>query len=199
MMFVDGENLTCRAQKYFDSGPIKIKLEEGKYFERNHFLWMPFLNQKTWATSDVASDDCVLKDTYALRSYYFTSVQGDEPKRKAVEQRLRDLRFTPFVYPRVKERGSKGVDIALTTEMLSHAYRGNYDIAVLVAADADYLPLIQEVKRQGKLVHLWFLDEPCVTQELKLAVDLFADMRKIFTDRWKKAIEMGTTQTHANH
>ena len=39
---------------------------------------------------------------------------------------------------------AKGVDIALTTDMLSNAFLGNYDVAVLVAGDGDYVPLVEQ-------------------------------------------------------
>jgi uncharacterized LabA/DUF88 family protein len=55
-------------------------------------------------------------------------------------------------------RKTKGVDITLTRDMLSHAFRGNYDVARLIAGDGDYLPLIEEVKRLGKRVQVCFFD-----------------------------------------
>jgi len=40
--------------------------------------------------------------------------------------------------------------------MLSNAIDNNYEVAVLVAGDADYVPLVEEVKRRGKMVILCF-------------------------------------------
>jgi uncharacterized protein (TIGR00288 family) len=105
-----------------------------------------------------------------------------------VEQALWSLGFTPQVFRRDKGRGSKGVDIALTKEMLSHAFRDNYDAAALVAADADYVPLVDEVKRLGKRVHVWFFNAPCLSPKLKLSADVFIDLAPRFEDLWKRSL-----------
>ena len=67
---------------------------------------------------------------------------------------------------KVKGRPSKGVDIALTCDMLSHASHDNYDVAVLIAGDGDYVPLVDEVKRLGKLVHLVFFQSTGLNPKL---------------------------------
>jgi uncharacterized LabA/DUF88 family protein len=50
----------------------------------------------------------------------------------------------------------KGVDVSLTTQMLSHAYRGNYDVAYLLAGDGDYAPHVEGVCRLGRMVIVVF-------------------------------------------
>jgi uncharacterized LabA/DUF88 family protein len=40
--------------------------------------------------------------------------------------------------------------------MLTHAHKGNYDIAILIAGDDDYGPLVKAVKDTGCRVVLWF-------------------------------------------
>src|SRR4051812_22386937 len=97
------------------------------------------------------------------RSYYFTSAQGDADLMDDVGAKLWNLGFTPHVFKRSGTRHSKGVDIALTNEMLSHAFRDNYDSAALVSGDGDYVPLVEEVKRIGKRVHVWFFDDKCLS------------------------------------
>jgi uncharacterized LabA/DUF88 family protein len=76
------------------------------------------------------------------------------------------------------------VDIALTKEMLSHAFRDNYDLAVVAAGDADYIPLIEEVKRIGKRVHLWFFDAPGLNPRLKQSADAYYDLWTSFERAW---------------
>ena len=44
-------------------------------------------------------------------------------------------------------------------DMLSNAYNDNFDVAVLVAGDGDYIPLISEIKRLGKVIYLVFFLE----------------------------------------
>jgi len=50
------------------------------------------------------------------------------------------------MFYRSRNRRSKRVDSTLATDMRTHAHRKNYDIAVLVAGDEDYVPLVEAVK-----------------------------------------------------
>ena len=46
----------------------------------------------------------------------------------------------------------KGVDVQIAVDMLAGAFGGAFDIAVLVAGDADFVPVVEEVKRRGVMV-----------------------------------------------
>ena len=46
----------------------------------------------------------------------------------------------------------KGVDALIAVDMLTGAFSGLFDIAVLVAGDADFVPVVEEVKRRGVMV-----------------------------------------------
>ena len=46
----------------------------------------------------------------------------------------------------------KGVDIQLATYMITHSFKNNYDVAVLVAGDNDFVGALQAVKDNGKKV-----------------------------------------------
>ena len=81
----------------------------------------------------------------ATRAYYYTSVVGDEQRIKSVEQSLWENGFQAKVFKKQnKQTKSKGVDIALATDFLSNAFLNNYDVAVLIAGDADYIPMETE-------------------------------------------------------
>jgi len=70
--------------------------------------------------------------------------------------------------------------------MLSHAFFDNYDDAVLVAGDGDYVPLIQEVKRLGKNVFVSFFgDGAGLAKEVRLVADRFQDLTAHFVTRWE--------------
>lgn len=51
-------------------------------------------------------------------------------------------------------RGSeeKGVDTRLTTAMISSAWIDNYDVAVLVSSDRDFVPVVEFLETKGKKV-----------------------------------------------
>jgi len=124
--------------------------------------------------------------SYALRASYYTSFVGDDQALQTIREGLWKLGFDAHAFK--KARGAaraKGVDVALTKDMLSHAFRGNYESAVLVAGDGDYLPLVEEVKRLGKQVHIWFFEGEGLSPDLKLSADVFFDLTNRFIDRWK--------------
>jgi uncharacterized LabA/DUF88 family protein len=101
---------------------------------------------------------------------------SDSPKIKETAEALKKAGIeAPRVFKKTKDRGSKGVDIALATDMLGHAHRKHYDLAILVAGDGDYVPLVEAVQREGALVHVWFLQNG-LSPSLQMAADGYADI-----------------------
>lgn len=174
MLFVDGENLTCRLQGLFDDG--KRRIAETTHFLRDVFAWFQGRGTMSGFVGPVAFPN--MRETQCIRCHYYTSCPGDQNKLDEVRARLRKIGFDPQVFKRNKNGRSKGVDISLTKDMLSHAFRDNYDVAILVAGDGDYLPLIDEVKRLGKIVRVAFLtgEKSGLSSEVQLAADHFIDL-----------------------
>jgi uncharacterized LabA/DUF88 family protein len=162
MMFVDGENLA-----------IRFKAELGEKQCGSHlihvpdvFVWSRFLSRQHDSQEWV-------------RRYYYTSARGDAQAREVYEEQLRSVGIeAPRVFPRRSSRRSKRVDITLATEMLTHAHRGNFDIAVLVAGDEDYVPLVEAVKSEGRRVAVWFFENG-LSQALRRSADHFWDIRDL--------------------
>jgi NYN domain len=181
MLFVDGENFTVRGQKFALDN--RVALKEGPNYCRDACLWFPGLKPTVALTNTL--DTPLQVQPHAIRSYYATSVTGDEPRVLSVRQARRPLSFHPEVFKKPKSSDkAKGVDIALTKDFLSHAFLCNYDVALLVAGDSDYVPLIVEVKRLGKVVDLAFFTEAGLSIELHLTADMFLDMGLFFLGRW---------------
>jgi uncharacterized LabA/DUF88 family protein len=61
----------------------------------------------------------------------------------------------------------KGVDVALVTDLLSFAWEGAYDDAVLVSGDADYTGAVEKVKSKGRMVDVVAWRES-LSRELRL-------------------------------
>jgi uncharacterized LabA/DUF88 family protein len=183
MLFIDGENLTIRAQEW-----AKVKgfpLIEGGYYLPNVFVWIPGAKANTALTN--TGNPPLEIQPYAIRSYYYTSVVGDEPKRSAVRRALWELGFHPEVFKKTKQdQKAKGVDIALAKDFLSNAYNDNYDVAVLVAGDGDYIPLVEEVKRLGKVVYVaFFCDKGFgLNEDLELSSDRSFEFGSLFQEKW---------------
>src|SRR5262249_52320161 len=108
----------------------------------------------------------------ATRSHYYASSQGDEPKLAGIREALWKLGFHPEVFKRDSSTNrSKGVDIALAKDFLCNAFFDNYDVAVLFAVDGDYVPMVNEVKRMGKVVYVASFYESGLNPSLRLASD----------------------------
>jgi uncharacterized LabA/DUF88 family protein len=183
MLFVDGENLTMSAQRVAENR--KLVLPEGPFYMRNTFVWFPSL--EATAAMDSNRAFTVPLQRHATRAHYYTSVQGDEPKVEGINEALWNIGFAPMVFKKDRTRiRSKGVDIALTTDMLSHAFRDNYDVAVLYAGDGDYVPLVEEVKRLGKAVYVGFFGGSGLNDKLRLASDQFLFMDDAFLEGWRR-------------
>jgi len=163
MVFVDGENLAFRYAKELEP---RLPCSHVVY-EHGVFVWSRSLNLPHHLHCDT------------IRRHYYTTAKGDEPTRRAIVQRLKDVGIeAPRVFHKDKARGSKRVDITLAVEMLGHACRGNYDLAVLVAGDEDYVPLVQEVAAEGKRVVLWFLENG-LSPDLRDSVDYFFNIGEV--------------------
>jgi uncharacterized LabA/DUF88 family protein len=167
MIFVDGENLSIRFKSFIDSEKLS-KLKDHIGYEKDVYVWSPYLNLQNQSA-------CAI-----VRIFYYTSLTGDDKKLTSVFDALKALGVTdPKVFKKKPSKKTKRVDITLATDMLSHSYNNNFDIAILVAGDEDYIPLVQELKHCGKQVSLWFLEDG-LSQDLKRECDNFFDIKKIF-------------------
>jgi uncharacterized LabA/DUF88 family protein len=181
MLFVDGENLTIRAQMLARNRGFS--LTEGPNYMPDVFVWMPDL-QATKALIRHATN----VQRLAIRAYYYTSLVGDDNKINIVRQSIWELGFTPEVFKKDKrDQKSKGVDITLARDMLGHAFMGNFDVAVLIAGDGDYVPLVRELKRLGKGVDVMFFSGAGLglSSELRLNSDTFHGLDEYFEKRWR--------------
>lgn len=181
MLFVDGENFTIRAQEVAQRR--SLQLIEGDYYKKDVFVWFPEYTA-TLNFTDIESTPIKLQG-HAVRAHYYTSVIGDEPALASVSEILWQRGFQPEVFKKPKGQSkAKGVDIALSKDFLSHAFLNNYEVAVLIAGDGDYIPLINEVKRLGKVVYVLAFANSGLNPELRISSDRFFEMEPFFYDTW---------------
>ena len=106
---------------------------------------------------------------------------------QSIRTKLWELGFSPEVFKKLKgSEKAKGVDIALTKDMLSHAFRNHYDVAVPLSGDGDSVPLVKAVKDQGKRVVCLAFGPQGASTELKLMADDFHDISEPFIKCWKE-------------
>lgn len=162
MIFVDGENLAIRFGAYLRAHHLALATDA--IYETDVYVWSRHLSQHVVGGGGV------------IRTYYYTAVQGDHPKVEEVAAMLKQAGVAaPRVFKKAKGQRSKGVDISLATDMLTHAHRHHFDIAVLVGGDGDFVPLVQAVQAEGRGVHLWYIPDG-VSEALVQAVDQATDI-----------------------
>jgi uncharacterized LabA/DUF88 family protein len=163
MVFIDGENLAIRYGAILGGSQAlpQVRYEKGVY------VWAPLLNTPNHRTCDT------------IRRHYYTAVQGSDEVRQKTHDDLKAIGIeAPRVFRKDKTRGSKRVDISLAVEMLTHAHRRNYDLAVLVAGDEGYVPLVEAVASEGRRVAVWFFEHG-LSPQLRNAADHFFDVSKV--------------------
>jgi uncharacterized LabA/DUF88 family protein len=65
----------------------------------------------------------------------------------------------------------KGVDIQLATDMITHSFKDNYDVAILVAGDNDFVGALQSVKDNGKNVEVALFGKERTSMQLRKVSD----------------------------
>jgi uncharacterized LabA/DUF88 family protein len=89
---------------------------------------------------DANSDDATTPTRPDLQTYW------DKVKRLPdTELRFGSLRAKSRKTPQQQ----KGVDVLLAVDMVVGAFTRIFDIAILIAGDADFIPAVQEVRRRG--------------------------------------------------
>jgi uncharacterized LabA/DUF88 family protein len=59
----------------------------------------------------------------------------------------------------------------LTTDLLTHSFKRNYDVAILVAGDTDYVGAIQAVKNNGQNVEVALFGKESNSRTLRDVAD----------------------------
>jgi uncharacterized LabA/DUF88 family protein len=203
MLFVDGENLVFRTQT--EARKLNQVLK-GPRYQADVFLWLdPYEARRDtydWMSAggkrfnDVLIPPDVKLRELADRAFYYTSSFGDQDDANRVRESLHAAGFQARVFAKGKKvkpprcphcdhelegpqrKSTKQVDIAMVTDILSNAALDNFDVALIVSSDSDFIPLIEEVKRLGKIVYLWGVGS-AVKSSLRLACDYYYDCKDL--------------------
>ncbi len=77
----------------------------------------------------------------------------------------------------------KAVDVMIATDMVSMAYKGDYDVAYLLSADGDFTPAVEQVRETGRKV---FVVSAMPGYQLSLVANSFIPLSKdFFQGCWK--------------
>lgn len=181
MVFVDGENLTARAESVCserDENPNE------EYFYRDGvYFWGNtngnYIESYSRVRSTVGNSAAGLTFNPIRAKFYATCGSGNGVDER-VARELKSKGFTPEVFPvsSSEDQTFDRLDVQLATDLVGNAYRDNYTAAVLVGGDGDYVPAVQEAQRQGKVIFLAAFDHPKggISEELRLQCDYFIDL-----------------------
>jgi hypothetical protein len=190
MLFVDGENFTRRGQEVLKEA--KVPPIEGERWQKDVFLWMP-----QWkATAPIVGHRAgsygapySLPSAHApTRAYYYTSMPYEnDGVVTQTRLALREIGFEPRMFPR-RQGKSKAVDLALATDVLTLAGEARYEVAVIFAGDADYVSVVEAVKRLGRHVVVGFFggSGAGLSDELRIAADDFVDVTGALVQGWEQ-------------
>lgn len=194
MLFVDGENFAIQGKKILDEANLSPE-ENRAYCWAGCFLWFPALDptkSHKWIPRITSRDgkqlESILVKNTAERCRYYTTISGgDERKPDMLHKVIWDSKFEGVIYKKkTGEPKSKYVDVKLSVDAVSSYLQGQYDVAVLIAGDKDYRPLVEELKRLGAevCVAFWNSKERGMSPELKAAADVFIDLTPTLKKFW---------------
>lgn len=156
MIFVDGSNMYHSLKSHFRRTDIDL----GKFCRK------------------------LLNGRRLVRIYYYNAIVGqkEEPERFKDQQKyFTGVEATPYTELRLGRLvynnwpGSppyeKGVDIQLATDMITHSFKNNYDAAILVAGDTDFVGALQAVKDTGKNVEVALFGKGQSSLQLRKVAD----------------------------
>lgn len=135
MIFIDGSNFYYATKRSFSK--TKVDFEKFCNFLSNNCD----LIEIKYYNSPLNMED----DEYAYK------------KQQKFFDYLSDVPLMSIYFGRLEKRpdgkkAEKGVDVKLAVDLVVNAYKDNYDIAILVSNDADFIPAIEEIKSLGKPV-----------------------------------------------
>ena len=111
------------------------------------------------------------------RVNYYDARPDEDVAASLIEDYWKKIELLPdteigFGAVRGRPRRQKRVDGLIAVDMLEGAFNNLYQVALLVAADADFVPIVQAVRRRGVLVAVAASDVG-LSDELMRAADRF--------------------------
>ena len=156
MIFIDGSNLYHSLKGNFRRADIDIGKFCHKLVEKRRLIRIYYYNAQVGRKEE--------PERYRDQQTFFAGV-GSIPYCE-----LRLGRLVYINWPNTPPY-EKGVDIQLTTDLLTHSFKNNYDVAILVAGDSDYVGALQAVKDNGKNAEVALFGQERTSRPLREVAD----------------------------
>jgi len=156
MIFIDGSNLYHSLKGFFKRTDVDMGRFCHKLLEKRRLIRIYYYNARVGRKEE--------PERYKHQQVFFDGITAIP----YTELRLGRLVYTnwPSVPPY-----EKGVDIQLATDMITHSFKNNYDVAILVAGDNDYVGALQAVKDNGKNVEVGLFGKERTSMQLREVAD----------------------------
>ena len=156
MIFIDGSNMYHSLKNIFGRTDIDMRRFCHKLLNRRQLIRIYYYNAKVGKSEE--------PERYRHQQAFFASVNAIP----YLELRLGRLVYTNW--PNVPPY-EKGIDVQLTTDMLTHSFKNNYDVVILVAGDSDFVGALQAVKDTGKHVEVALFGRAGTSWQLRRVAD----------------------------
>ncbi len=156
MIFIDGSNMYHSLRHFFKRTGIDIGKFCQKVLDKRRLVRIYYYNAKVGQKEE--------PERYRDQKKYFAGVEAIP---------YTELRLGRLVYNNWPGNPpyEKGVDIQLATDMITHSFKNNYDVAVLVAGDNDFVGALQAVKDNGKNVEVALFGKERTSMQLRNVAD----------------------------
>jgi uncharacterized LabA/DUF88 family protein len=156
MVFIDGSNLYHSLKDVFHRTDLDIGKLCQKLIEKKRLIRCYYYNAEVGMKQE--------PDRFHRQQAFLDSVQATP---------YTELRLGRLVYNNWPSTApyEKGIDIMLTTDLLTHSFKRNYDVAILVAGDTDYVGAIQAVKNNGQNVEVALFGKESNSRTLRDVAD----------------------------
>jgi len=172
MVFIDGSNLYHSLKNHFNRTDLDIGRFCHKLINRRQLIRIYYYNARVGQKQE--------PELYKQQQAFFASIDAIP----YTELRLGRLVYTNS-WPNVPPY-EKGTDVQLATDMITHSYKGNYDVGVLVAGDNDFAGAVQAVKDNGKHIEVALFGKQGTSQQLRSVADRIIPINiRLLKDCWK--------------
>jgi uncharacterized LabA/DUF88 family protein len=171
MIFIDGSNLYHSIKGMFKRTDIDMGKLAQKLLDKRRLIRVYYYNARVGRKEE--------PERYQRQQAFFNSVSSTP----YFELRLGRLVYVNWPNSPPYE---KGVDIELATDLLTHNFKNNYDVAILVAGDSDYVGALQAVKDNGKNVEIALFGKNHGSRPLREVADRTIEMDgRFLRNCWK--------------
>ena len=171
MIFIDGSNMYHSMKGHFKRTDVDIGRFCNKLLDKRRLVRIYYYNARVGHTEE--------PERYEHQQKFFSSVQATP---------YTELRLGRLVYHNWPNSPpyEKGVDIQLATDMITHSFKNNYDVAILVGGDSDYVGALQAVKDNGKNVEVALFGNERTSGPLRRVADRVISITgRLLKGTWK--------------